>query len=144
MSLRDELPCGVARLRGPQTHFRRNHRATVQMTTNTFSQIRTATRTQMRAVAEKVHTKLRLSETLGARVALRDRVTPTVPEKECTLLRAQTTRCAAVHVGDHTAAKLNSIDASDYLQASRTLWVRHVWTLGVRRPLVNSAFDQLT
>jgi hypothetical protein len=98
----------------------------------------------MRAVAEKVHTKLRLSETLGARDALRDRVTPAVSEEEGTLLRSKTTRCTAVHVGDHTAAKLNSIDASDYLQASRTLWVRHVWTLGVRRPLVNSAFDQLT
>src|SRR5262249_19429831 len=114
------------------------------MAPNTFGQIGTTPRTQMRAVAEHVHPKPLLLEALGARKARRDGVTPTVPREECALLRAQSPRRTAVHVGDHTAAKLNGIAQGDDLYTSRALCIRHVFTLWNRRPSVNSAFDQLT
>ena len=79
------------------------------MPPNTFGQIGTTTRTQMRAVAENVRPKPLLLQTLGACDARCDGVTPTVPEEKCTLLGAQTTRCKAVPVGHHTAPHLNSV-----------------------------------
>jgi len=141
--VRDELACGIAHLSGFQTHFRREHCASVEMTTNAFGQVRTATRTQMYAVAEKVSAKLVLSEAPGARDALCHHVVPAIPEEDCTLLGAQITRPAAVDVSHHPSANLNSVFERDDLQASRALRLRHFCTLMDHRPLVYDTFAQL-
>jgi hypothetical protein len=82
-----------------------------------------------------------LSESPGARDALRDRVVPAIPEQDCTLLGAQVTRSAAVGVGHHTSAKLNGVFERDRLQAARALWFRHFCTVIDRRPRVYNDFD---
>src|SRR5262249_48276816 len=110
------------------------------MTTNAFGQVRTATRTQMYAVAEKDSAKLVLSEAPRARDALCHRVVPTIPEEDCTLLGAQITRSAAVDVSDHPSANLDRVFERDHLQASRALRLRHICTLMDRRPLVYDTF----
>jgi hypothetical protein len=63
----------------------------------------------MDTVAEKVSTKLVLSEGPAARDALRDRVFPAIPEEDRTLLGTQITRSAAVGVRHHASADLNSV-----------------------------------
>jgi len=113
------------------------------MATNAFGQVDATTRTQMYTVAEKVSTKLRLAKAPGARDALRDRMVPAIPEKDCTLLRAQVTRSATVDVGHQTSADLNGILTGNHLQASRALRFRHSCTVMRRRPPINDAFDQL-
>ena len=141
VSLRDELSCGIAHFSGLQAHFRREDRATVEMTTNAFGQVGATARTQMDAVAEQISAQLVLSKDPGARDALRDRVVPAKPEEDGTLLGAQIMRSAAVGVTHHASANLNSGVERDYLLASRALRFNHFCTLADARPLVNNAFD---
>jgi len=144
VSLRDELSCGIAHFSGLQAHFRREDRATVEMTTNAFGQVGATARTQMDAVAEQISAQLVLSKDPGARDALRDRVVPAIQEEDCSLLGAQIARSEAVDVSHHTSANLDSVLERDRVQASRTFRFRHVDNLLQRYPLVNKAFDQKT
>jgi hypothetical protein len=97
----DELLGGRACFLRPASHFRREHRAAVEMGANGIAQIVAALRAQIR-VAGPAREQFVRPEPSGAQDALPDSVFPAVLVEKNTLFEAEPARPAAVEV-DHAA-----------------------------------------
>lgn len=79
------------------------------MTAQTFGEVRSAPRAQIRAVGEQIAPELMLPEALVACGTFCDGVLPAVPEEQYALFAAQITRPLAVEMDDNGSVEPNGI-----------------------------------
>jgi hypothetical protein len=129
-----ELSGGCPELLRPSAHFRREHRAAVEMGAKALGHVFKAPRAPIRVAGEGPPEQFVLPEPPGARHALRYGVVPAAVKEKGAFFAAEPLRQATVEVDDAITVDFDGIPGRDRLRAPWTRWLRCQLSAPSRHP----------